>query len=163
MLLIFSSRTLKKTKALLFSKSRKSITMSTSLPETSKRKRKHIKLEAEEIVRSISKPPEHWKEVLDLIESQRSQQLAPVDTMGCEALTEKDKYPPEVSRYHCLTSLMLSSMTKDETTAEAMRNLKKHGLTIENIMKTDEEKIDELIKKVGFHKRKAGYVIWICC
>lgn len=135
--------------------------MSTSIPETlPKRKRKHIKLEAEDIVRPINKPPEHWKEVLDLIESQRSQQLAPVDTMGCESLTEKELYPPEVSRYHCLTSLMLSSLTRDEMTAEAMRNLKKHGLTVQNILKTDESKIEELIKKVGFYKRKAGYVLF---
>lgn len=119
-----------------------------------KRKRNHIKLE----YHTSDSPPDHWKETLDLIESQRKLQIAPVDTMGCESLTEKDLYPPEVSRYHCLTSLMLSSLTKDEMTAEAMRNLKNHGLTIGNILNTEESKIDELIKKVGFHQRKAGYI-----
>lgn len=99
--------------------------------------------------------PAHWRKVLNLIEEQRKTVLAPVDTVGCEALTDRENYPPDVARYHCLTSLMLSSQTKDEVTAEAMTNLKAHGLTIENIMNTEESKINELIKRVGFHNRKA--------
>lgn len=50
---------------------------------------------------------------------------------------------------------MLSSQTKDKITSEAMKKLKDYGLTIDNILQTDEKKIDELINKVGFHKRKA--------
>lgn len=40
-----------------------------------------------------------------------------------------------------------------------MKNLRDHGLTPENIIKTEESKIEELIRSVGFYKRKAQFVI----
>ena len=51
-----------------------------------------------------------------------------------------------------LISLMLSSQTKDMVTGGAMTNLKKHGLTIENILKTPEEDIARMIHPVVFWK-----------
>lgn len=39
-----------------------------------------------------------------------------------------------------------------------MDRLKKHGLTPEQIIETDEEKLQELIKPVGFYRRKADYI-----
>ncbi len=50
---------------------------------------------------------------------------------------------------------MLSAQTRDEVTASAMDTLKQHGLTVENIILTEEAKLAELIRKVGFHQRKA--------
>lgn len=47
---------------------------------------------------------------------------------------------------------MLSSQTKDMVTGGAMTNLKKHGLNIENILKTPEEDIAKMIHPVGFWK-----------
>ena len=47
---------------------------------------------------------------------------------------------------------MLSSQTKDEVNAAAMGRLKKHGLTVSNILKTDDKKLEELIYPVGFYK-----------
>ena len=35
-----------------------------------------------------------------------------------------------------------------------MENLRKHGLTVDNINNTDPDILDNLISKVGFHKRK---------
>lgn len=55
-------------------------------------------------------------------------------------------------RYHSLISLMLSSQTKDETTHAAMQRLQKHGLTIENVLKTDDETLGKLIIPVSFWK-----------
>ena len=40
----------------------------------------------------------------------------------------------------------------------AMERLKEHGLTIENLLNTSEEKLGELIKPVGFWRRKAQWV-----
>ena len=37
----------------------------------------------------------------------------------------------------------------------AMERLKEHGLTIESLLNTSEEKLGELIKPVGFWRRKA--------
>lgn len=53
---------------------------------------------------------------------------------------------------------MLSSQTKDQMTAEAMKNLQEHGLTVDNILKTDQSIIENLIKKVNFYKRKSSYI-----
>ena len=44
----------------------------------------------------------------------------------------------QVKRFQVLVSLMLSSQTKDQVTFAAMEKLRKHGLTVENIIKTDE-------------------------
>ena len=53
-------------------------------------------------------------------------------------------------RFHCLVSLMLSSQTKDQVNAAAMVRLKDHGLTVSNILKTDDKQLGELIYPVGF-------------
>lgn len=53
---------------------------------------------------------------------------------------------------------MLSSQTKDQITSDAMKNLREYGLTIDNVLKTDETILDKLICKVGFHKKKAKYI-----
>jgi endonuclease-3 len=95
----------------------------------------------------------------------RKETVAPVDTMGCGVISERTS--PKIFRYQTLISLMLSSQTvhnsiqhflilqKDQVTAAAMANLKTHGLTVSNILTTDEETVDSLINKVGFHRRKA--------
>jgi endonuclease III len=63
----------------------------------------------------------------------------------------------QVFRYQTLTALMLSSQTKDETTAAAVAKLKAHqpgGLTLESVLEMSDEILDAHICKVGFHKRK---------
>ncbi|KAI9630643.1 hypothetical protein KEM48_013799 [Puccinia striiformis f. sp. tritici PST-130] len=77
-------------------------------------------------------PPPRWKETYGLIEEQRKTFIAPVDTMGCDKAGDA----PETShlierserdrRLSCLVSLMLSSQTKDEVTAQATLNLRLH-------------------------------------
>lgn len=57
-----------------------------------------------------------------------------------------------MKRFQVLVSLMLSSQTKDQLTFAAMEKLKKHGLTVENVINTDEEVIANLIHPVGFWK-----------
>lgn len=58
----------------------------------------------------------------------------------------------QIKRFQVLVSLMLSSQTKDQVTFAAMQKLRKHGLTIENIINTDENVIATLIHPVGFWK-----------
>lgn len=101
-------------------------------------------------------PPSDWKDMYDAIAEMRKLYRAPVDDMGCERLAE-EAAPPEVHRYQTLTALMLSSQTKDTTTAVAMRNLRTQlpgGLTIESILKVDPVRLNELIRMVGFHNIK---------
>ena len=39
-----------------------------------------------------------------------------------------------------------------------MRNLKKHGLTLENILKTPDNELAELIRVVNFRNKKVTYI-----
>ena len=60
-------------------------------------------------------------------------------------------------------SLLLSSQTKDEVTAQAMYNLREQlnsGLTVDSICNIqDAQDINNCISKVGFHNRKTQYLI----
>lgn len=103
-------------------------------------------------------PPDDWKETWDMIVELRRDRTAVVDSMGSEALADKEA-DEETWRYQTLVSLMLSSQTKDITTAATMRLLREHGLTIDNILdNTSDEKLNELIYKVGFHNNKTKYI-----
>ncbi|KAG8942911.1 DNA N-glycosylase and apurinic/apyrimidinic (AP) lyase [Tulasnella sp. 424] len=103
--------------------------------------------------------PPHWRETYDLIVDMRKNISAPVDTMGC-ASAMKNEENERSRRFGTLIALMLSSQTKDEVTTDAMNKLRsKIGeLTVENVLATDDEVIQECICKVGFWRRKTGYI-----
>lgn len=58
----------------------------------------------------------------------------------------------QVYRYQVLISLMLSSQTKDQVTSAAMKKLREHGCSIDNILQTSDQVLGELIYPVGFWK-----------
>ncbi|CAD5124098.1 DgyrCDS12400 [Dimorphilus gyrociliatus] len=97
--------------------------------------------------------PENWKIHIKNIEKMRSEREAPVDTMGCDAVGDK-KAEGHVYRYQVLISLMLSSQTKDQVNDAAMSKLKKHGCNIDNILKTEDDLLQELIYPVSFYRTK---------
>lgn len=47
---------------------------------------------------------------------------------------------------------MLSSQTKDQITYDAMKRLKKHGLTPENMVKSIPNVLEQLIIPVSFYR-----------
>ncbi|XP_044731634.1 endonuclease III-like protein 1 [Chrysoperla carnea] len=98
--------------------------------------------------------PPFWEEMLNNIREMRKNQDAPVDTMGCDQCPDENA-SEKIIRYHVLISLMLSPQTKDEVTYNAMARLKSHGLTVDNILNTSEEKLGKIIYPVGFWKTKA--------
>lgn len=108
--------------------------------------------------------PANWREIYRRVKIMRTQQLAPVDTMGCERLplTVSKQITPAVHRFQLLVALMLSAQTKDEVTAYAMSNLRANlpgqELTVQSVLATSEDELDRLIFKVGFHRRKAQYI-----
>lgn len=117
--------------------------------------------------------PLHWEEVYALLAKQRTRIVAPVDTMGCEengrqhrrADAHRARESPEASakreRLATLVSLMLSSQTKDPVTAEAVYNLQRtlpNGLCLQSLLDADDEMISQCISKVGFWRRKTGYL-----
>lgn len=122
------------------------------LEATKPPKREHKQLEYENAA-----GPANWEKVYHLIQEQRKRTIAPVDQMGCCALIKGDE-PEKVRRFQTLVSLMLSSQTRDEMTAAAVKNLRAFGCTPEIIVATPEEKLKELIRPVGFYNRKAGYL-----
>lgn len=54
---------------------------------------------------------------------------------------------------------MLSSQTKDQITAAAMKRLQERGLTPDQIKDFSEDELAELIKPVGFFRIKAKHLI----
>ncbi|MCO5602791.1 hypothetical protein L7F22_056929 [Adiantum nelumboides] len=135
---------------------------------------KPIKLELE--AHEARPAPKRWREQLAILNEQRKRIVAPVDTMGCEengrddrrgdvqrvqdgVESEEDKRKRE--RFTILISLMLSSQTKDPVTAEAVRNLQTRldgGLSLESLLAAPQDLITECIAKVGFWRRKTGYI-----
>lgn len=119
--------------------------------------------------------PPNWQAIYNEVVAMRGRIITPVDSMGCEKmpdtlspqLLEKQ---PQLYRFQLLISLMLSSQTKDEINYEASQNMKKHfiskgfsnGVCIEAIRASSESELDELIKRVGFHRRKAMYMKKAC-
>ena len=83
------------------------ITVTTEIFVKMPKERKHVKIEAP----NQGVAPNDWPEVYDNILEMRKDKTAPVDTMGCEKVSEMSN-DPKVQRFHCLVSLMLSSQTK---------------------------------------------------
>ncbi|KAK1162779.1 endonuclease III-like protein 1 isoform X1 [Acipenser oxyrinchus oxyrinchus] len=101
--------------------------------------------------------PQDWIKQLDNIREMRKSKDAPVDQMGAGKCFDP-RAAPQVIRYQVLISLMLSSQTKDEVTAAAMKKLQAHGLSVENIVQTEDKTLGELIYPVGFWKSKVKYM-----
>jgi endonuclease III len=98
--------------------------------------------------------PKGWQALYAALKVARAASLAPVDTIGCDKLQDKD-CTREDFRYQTLVALMLSAQTKDEKTAEAMQNLRSLGCNAKNMYATPLKTVNENIKCVGFHNRKA--------
>ncbi|KIL68495.1 hypothetical protein M378DRAFT_120602 [Amanita muscaria Koide BX008] len=112
---------------------------------------------------ALEKPhptPERWREAYDTIKVMRSRVVAPVDTMGCDQAQFKET-DPKNSRFATLVSLMLSSQTKDEVTDAAVSNLREAlggSLSVSAMIEANEAAISSAISKVGFWRRKTGYL-----
>ena len=101
--------------------------------------------------------PPNWKSIHDNIVKMRSETTAVVDTMGCEMCYDKN-IDEKVARFQVLVSLMLSSQTKDQITFATMSELKKRGLSVEFIDSISVDELENIIKSVGFYRRKAEYL-----
>lgn len=101
--------------------------------------------------------PRDWTTQLSFIREMRSKRDAPVDQMGAEKCYDSEA-PPQVRRYQVLISLMLSSQTKDQVTGGAMQRLREHGLSVDALLKMDDETLGKLIYPVGFWRTKVKYI-----
>ncbi|CAO1620649.1 unnamed protein product [Parajaminaea phylloscopi] len=135
-----------------------------------KKNQKPIKLNLDES--EVKPAPKRWRQQLDVLSKQRRRIIAPVDEMGCEengrddrradAWREEDgEEKSKRERFTVLVSLMLSSQTKDEVTAQAVKNLQTNlplGLSLEGVLSATDDQISSNISKVGFWRRKTGYI-----
>ncbi|EGD85554.2 hypothetical protein H112_06458 [Trichophyton rubrum D6] len=127
------------------------------------------------------KGPPNWQAVYETVKRMRERNpTAPVDTMGCSELYWRSSSPRD-RRFHTLIALMLSSQTKDTVTAATMLRLhtqltdetsdnpvaevwdRDHQkttstLTLENMLAVSPERLNELIRAVGFHNNKTRYI-----
>ncbi|GFS08849.1 endonuclease III homolog [Elysia marginata] len=101
--------------------------------------------------------PPLWREHYANILEMRKLRDAPVDSMGCDVISDVLARPQDY-RYQVLVSLMLSSQTKDQVTSAAMARLRQHGCSVSNILATSDEKLGKLIYPVGFWKKKIDYI-----
>ncbi|KAN0027150.1 hypothetical protein ACTFIU_009835 [Dictyostelium citrinum] len=108
-------------------------------------------------INGVSLAKIHWREVWDKIKIMRSENLAPVDTLGAESFNQ-DHIEPIEKRFHILVGCLLSSQTKDAITHAAVTRLKEYGLTVDKMLTIDINKLETLLHPVGFYKRKAIYL-----
>ncbi|XP_040042932.2 endonuclease III-like protein 1 [Gasterosteus aculeatus] len=129
----------------------------TSPSSSQSRRRTQLKVEYDTDEGAEHWEPPGWRKQWGHIREMRSGRDAPVDQMGAEKCYDSQA-PARVRRFQVLVSLMLSSQTKDQVTAAAMKKLRAHGCTVENILATDDEALGKLIYPVGFWRTKVKYL-----
>jgi endonuclease-3 len=160
-----------KKKTTIKTETEESLTFSPSPTKNVSRIRKPARqIKNEETGEITIHPPNDWAELYSVMKVMRTTGAATnaaVDTMGCERMAQKH-VSPKVKRFQTLIALMLSSQTKDTTNAVAMNRLynelpawkegEEKGLTLENILAVDKDRLNELIWVVGFHNNKTKYI-----
>lgn len=92
-----------------------------------------------------------------LIQRMRAQRTAAVDSHGSAAII-KDS-PAETRLFELLVALALSSQTRDEVTAAAMKRLRSHSLTTpKSIIDVADEELERLIYPVSFYRQKTRFL-----
>ncbi|KAL3233422.1 Cytosolic neutral trehalase [Nakaseomyces bracarensis] len=125
---------------------------------------------------SLQKLPKNFPEMYKKMRWMRGFIRAPVDLIGGSSIPmtvgemcgiKKTDIQPRNYRLQVLIGVMLSAQTKDEVTAMGMYKIMKYcieelhdsqGITLESLLRIDEEVLDGLIHSVGFHKRKANFI-----
>ncbi|PVI05227.1 DNA repair protein-like protein Ntg1 [Periconia macrospinosa] len=105
-------------------------------------------------------PPPNWEEIYALTREMRNENVAPVDTMGCESLADRNATPRD-QRFQTLVALMLSSQTKDTVTSVAIKGMQDNmpgGFSLESVLALEPPALNAFINKVGFHNLKTKYI-----
>ncbi|DBA00970.1 TPA: hypothetical protein N0F65_006231 [Lagenidium giganteum] len=132
-----------------------------------------------EAPRSTSTDTRHSDEdtrlaLLVALQDARKNTVAPIDQYGTQACVHPETTDPRARRFQILVASMLSSQTKDQVTYEAMQRLHaiaapmkptmnaeeavEPGLTIAKARNASEETLAEVLRPVGFYRRKVTYL-----
>jgi len=104
---------------------------------------------------NVTKRKGDWKNDLALIKRLRARRDAPVDSIGCERLADVKASQADFE-WQCLVAAMLSSLTRDQATAEAMASLHAAKMTsVQRVAMATPQRLAKLIKPVGFFNVKA--------
>ncbi|KAL5109534.1 Endonuclease III-like protein 1 [Taenia crassiceps] len=99
--------------------------------------------------------PPDWFTTFENILLMRKKANAPVDSMGCHTLADKNTDSKTV-RLQTLLGLMLSSQTKDEVTSSAMARLIDRGIAnLTALCSIPEAELAHLLQPVSFYRTKA--------
>ncbi|KAI5152336.1 endonuclease III [Enteropsectra breve] len=92
------------------------------------------------------------------ITHERQKIAAPVDSLGCHIVLEKENNATR--KFQILVALMLSSQTKDEVTNQALHNIYNAlgEITPHAILSADDNILHSCIRMVGFHNKKLKYL-----
>lgn len=99
----------------------------------------------------------NFQYIFDKVKEMRKEKNATVDTCGCHTVRDPND-PIDVQDFQLLIALIISVQNREESTHAAVGRLKEYGLSVENLYKTSEEKILEIIGGVNFNKTKARYI-----
>ncbi|KAH9284580.1 Endonuclease III-like protein 1 [Echinococcus granulosus] len=130
-------------------------TTSLTMKRTRRRVNPTPTVDIEDLVSELCWQPPDWFSTFENILLMRKKADAPVDSMGCHTLADKN-VDPKTFRLQTLLGLMLSSQTKDEVTSSAMARLIDRGVAnltaLRNISETD---LAQLLQPVSFYRTKA--------
>ncbi|KIY66179.1 DNA glycosylase [Cylindrobasidium torrendii FP15055 ss-10] len=111
---------------------------------------------------SVAHPePENWRRVYALIQQHREEEVAPVDTMGCDSAGRFES-DARSQRLSILFSLILSAQTKDEYTDAAMKNLRAAVggcITVDALLNTSSKDIQSAVRPAGMAEKKTKYLL----
>ena len=105
--------------------------------------------------------PQNWNKMYNSIVRMRAAMPSAVDVIGCHMLADREKCDRETQRWQTLVSLMLSSQTRDQMTAAAVKKLHstlKGGLTVASVAKASEDDIRNCISMTCFYNNKAKHI-----
>ncbi len=104
-----------------------------------------------------------WEQQWPKIVAMRKREIAPVDTMGADALAKRGVADSKQFRFQTLIATMLSPQTRDEQTTLAFENLKAivhpSSLTPHALCSIPLEKVEAAIKPVSFYTTKARNIV----
>ncbi|KAG7401089.1 Endonuclease III-like protein 1 [Phytophthora boehmeriae] len=128
----------------------------TSLSRPKKKQERLVKTELD----SKTDASDNRLELLLRLFEARESMETPIDNFGTQVCVAPGVTSAKVERFQLLVAALLSSQTQDPITYGAMQRLHDlgeggEGLTIETVLNTSEDRLDEVLTPVGFHHRKA--------
>ncbi|TMW63657.1 hypothetical protein Poli38472_002598 [Pythium oligandrum] len=130
----------------------------------------HVKVEASALNQeqeSTEEPEDNRLWLLkQLIQARREGPPSAIDLYGTQACVASTAVDDKVKRFHILVAALLSSQTQDPITHAAMQRLhtelssaaNPQGVTVATMRETTTDRLEELLKPVGFYRRKAEHL-----